>query len=119
MSNTNSPHDDVIVNEEEEEEEEEEEMDECHDQLTIDEIKLSKKVLEFIDDLPVDDGRKETVKEISLQLMIDFTYRLPFMFQIYLTEAVEEFSKQVSEDIDIFRPIADQITFETLHKHLD
>ena len=81
-------------------------------------VKLSKEVLSLIDNLPVDDKKKEYTKSISSQLAIDFKFRLPYMFQIYLNEDIQEFSDNISEDTDLFYPIADRITFDILKIHL-
>ena len=75
---------------------------------------LSDEVKHLINNMNINDEEKQKTHSIAFQLMLDFKYRLPFLRQACIFEAVDRFESEVSEDIDLFYPIVERLGVEIL-----
>ena len=75
---------------------------------------LSDEVKHLINSMDINDKEKQKTYSIALQLMLDFKYRLPFLHQECIFEAVDAFESEISSDTDLFYPIVERLGVEIL-----
>ena len=75
---------------------------------------LSDEVKHLINSMDINDKEKQKTYSIALQLMLDFKYRLPFLHQYCIFEAVDAFESEISSDTDLFYPIVERLGLEIL-----